>query len=412
MTMALEMDVAVGSVGSQLDATEAAGAFARELVGDWESLLRRLRRATPAASRQIISVMLEGAVGEERVTGIRAGGRAFNPAHCALGSVEVPLRWRSGQSVEVAGTQVLIQIARDYRARSIASLLERDAATTDVVYVDLERGSVAVEVLTLHRSEQLLPEVWVRNGVADAYRQMRHAMSSAAVEVCEASCDVAADVQERVSDWWARLRTACLSAFTSARTWRSRLWQFLRSRPLKPQKPVEEGVVPSWALEQVRTLELNASLDNFVSCAIRWSAIALQECDRLELGRQMTAKLRRLVHLAAWQFPPNVKPEVYRAHAAEILVRIARGESLVTPTRAELLYVLSHAGAQPSEQQQASFGLLFDEVFREYGRRVAYQLAREPWPGAVEQLLGVLRERFACPARGLVATLGAQDQLH
>jgi hypothetical protein len=118
--------------------------------------------------------------------------------------------------------------------------------------------------------------------------------------------------------------------------------------------------------------------------------------------------------LAAAQLPPEVRArafgvliptaalrgktaELYRAHARELLGRLARGEDTSPGTLAECLSAcLYTAGDAPLRQEgQALTEWLFAEVFPEQAKAIGCGEARERWAGQVQEDLAALRRRLA-----------------
>lgn len=90
-------------------------------------------------------------------------------------------------------------------------------------------------------------------------------------------------------------------------------------------------------------------------------------------------------------------PELYRAHARELLGRLARGEDTAPGTLAECLSAcLYTAGDAPLRQEgQALTEWLFEQVFPAQAKAIGCGEARERWAGQVQEDLAALRRRLA-----------------
>jgi len=90
-------------------------------------------------------------------------------------------------------------------------------------------------------------------------------------------------------------------------------------------------------------------------------------------------------------------PQIYRAHAKELLQRIARGKDLALSTRAELCIVLSEASLlAPLENDYAclysqSFRVVFPKI---YARIFKIWPPRPSFKGAVKELKRKLERKF------------------
>jgi hypothetical protein len=103
-----------------------------------------------------------------------------------------------------------------------------------------------------------------------------------------------------------------------------------------------------------------------------------------------------------WQLPGTVPDRVYRAHVEELLQRVIAGESLVEGTRAEVMFALSGTTLIAALGQQAA--ALYKQLFSEiWGADSSFTqpVSREPWPGALNELLHELRRRVRLPERKL-----------
>lgn len=100
-------------------------------------------------------------------------------------------------------------------------------------------------------------------------------------------------------------------------------------------------------------------------------------------------------------------PRVYRSHCRELLRRVARGQDTRPPTRAELLCAVSDASlVAPFNQAGAA---AYEYLSRRVMGPTAYKKvlgdvppAREPWPGAIGELLRPLRKKLMVPDRKTV----------
>ena len=118
--------------------------------------------------------------------------------------------------------------------------------------------------------------------------------------------------------------------------------------------------------------------------------------------------------LAAVDLPPDVRAQafgvlcpsqplrgktldLYRAHARELLGRLARGEDTGPGTLAECLSVaLYTAGDAPLRQEgQALVEWIYAQVFPEHAKAIGCGEARERWDGQVRDDLAVLRRKLA-----------------
>lgn len=92
-------------------------------------------------------------------------------------------------------------------------------------------------------------------------------------------------------------------------------------------------------------------------------------------------------------------PSVYRAHAQELLERVAKGEDLVPGTEAEVMMVLS-AGSLKAPLDQVH-GALYERIFAGVFPWLVdcKPVFSEPWPGACDEALAVLRRKCAREAR-------------
>lgn len=92
-------------------------------------------------------------------------------------------------------------------------------------------------------------------------------------------------------------------------------------------------------------------------------------------------------------------PDLYRAHAKELLQRIARSKDITLATRAELCIVLSEASLlAPLENDYAclysqSFRVIFP---RKYRQLFKMWLPRPSFKGAVKELQRKLQRKFQC----------------
>jgi hypothetical protein len=112
-------------------------------------------------------------------------------------------------------------------------------------------------------------------------------------------------------------------------------------------------------------------------------------------------------------------PDVYRSHCRELLARHKAGKSLEDPTRAELLCAVADVSlkAPLNATGAAAYMRLAKEVLRdERGRSLIppdllEDLPREPYKGAVDELLSGLHRRLFVPGRQAeptrATTLGA-----
>lgn len=84
---------------------------------------------------------------------------------------------------------------------------------------------------------------------------------------------------------------------------------------------------------------------------------------------------------------------VYRAHARELCRRARAGADLSPATDAECLLALSDMSLRCPLNSTGT--ALYERLFVAVtGRRVAGEAAREPWTGACEEFLGVMRRKL------------------
>lgn len=111
-------------------------------------------------------------------------------------------------------------------------------------------------------------------------------------------------------------------------------------------------------------------------------------------------------------FPPpsmqGVVEEVYRSHCRELIERHRRGESLEPGTRAEMLLALSEASLRApfNSTGLSAYALLARRVLvNKEGKCIVEEdvrgLPREPYEGAVNELLAGLQQRLAVRGRGV-----------
>jgi len=135
-----------------------------------------------------------------------------------------------------------------------------------------------------------------------------------------------------------------------------------------------------------------------------WLSVAEEEIARFKAQYPGQAEWFDGVFPHLWPTPPlrGKSPEIYRAHVAELLGRVAlRSSPLVVPTSAELLYiVLATALIAPLSQNPAALAeWLFADVRKlnpaigDLGLRPE-DGAREAWPGAIREQLTVMRKKF------------------
>lgn len=91
-------------------------------------------------------------------------------------------------------------------------------------------------------------------------------------------------------------------------------------------------------------------------------------------------------------------PGVYRAHARELCVRAERRLDMAPGTDAECLLALSDMSLKAP--LNATGTALYESLFKRVtGRAVEGEPAREPWPGAADELLHDMRRKLRDPSR-------------
>lgn len=152
------------------------------------------------------------------------------------------------------------------------------------------------------------------------------------------------------------------------------------------RKPKPEGV------ERAKLLGLPASIGSIFDCM----AIAEEEI--------ASANANGVQGIFAMLLPPNgmtsFAPEVYRAHARELIKRaLERTMSLDLATEAEVLMNMCSASliAPPNQQWAALQERLFVKVM---GRELEGDRMRDPWPHASDELLAELRRKCGVIGRG------------
>lgn len=133
----------------------------------------------------------------------------------------------------------------------------------------------------------------------------------------------------------------------------------------------------------------------------------------LEVAERELARARRkygaeVPHAFAILYPTPVlrgtAPRVYRSHCRELIRRVVRNQDTRAPTRAELMCAVSRMSlaAPLNEVGAAAYEYLFRRVM---GRAALERVlgdrgpAREPWPGAIGELLHGLRRRMRVETR-------------
>ena len=145
--------------------------------------------------------------------------------------------------------------------------------------------------------------------------------------------------------------------------------------------------------------------------------------DLIEVAEEEMKRAGQPKGMFAALTPPDVldgvSRDVYRAHCRELLQRHKQGKSLEEPTLAEMLSAVAGASLKGpfNELGHAAYlrlakRVLVDEKGRSLlPREGEHEEPREPWPGAVDELLAGLQPRLRVPGRRAeptkATTLGA-----
>lgn len=98
----------------------------------------------------------------------------------------------------------------------------------------------------------------------------------------------------------------------------------------------------------------------------------------------------------------ELRDSVYRSHARELLERVVARAKLDLATEAEVMVALHYGSLR--EPLDSRHGALFERLFARvmgdpFGDSFAHGVFREPWRGASDELLEIMRNRFSVPGR-------------